>query len=141
MSPVIYDSGIAYQVFTGGSDESSSDRTVIQFRSNRILRFAGGFTPEVGGISKLGFAVVDPQVDGLVGAACDDDAVEPCPLEFGAPVSSALGIPKSIRKRRFAPAPLRPCPETAAPVRGPAAKIRILAGSKAPTWRGSSFKR
>ena len=103
---VIHDAGHVGEVLAGLADHRHlglADPTVTAvFLLQGFFGLVGVLAPEVAGVLQAGLAVVEQQVDGLVGNAGEDDTVVTGGLQCGAEGAAAVGVAPAAGERRLA---------------------------------------
>jgi hypothetical protein len=89
---VVDDAREAGEVLPGGADEGCPRSVVAYFFPHLVLAIGHLEPPELRGVPEFGLPVADPEPEGLLGGALEDDLVEACVLELGRPVASGVGL-------------------------------------------------
>ena len=110
---------------------------VADLLADDLLRLEGILAPEVGGIPDLDLVVVDPEVDGLLGLALDDQAVVAGELQLGTPVPAEDAVEEGAGLGGLgANAWQRDAAGIIVPLTGPVMKISLFSGPRGSIFGG-----
>ncbi len=99
---VIHNGSEAYPVLPGDADLRDLHPVIAQLFTELRLYFGGFAAPQVRGGADLNSAVLDPQIDWLVGPTMNHQGIEASHLQLIAPPAAGLAAAQRAGQRRFA---------------------------------------